>query len=279
MAITNQLKTAALLALLTAVLLWVGNALGGTQGLAFAFVFVILMNFASYWWSDKIVLRMYGAKESHDTRLNNIVREVAHLAGIPKPKVYIMEAPYANAFATGRSPKRSAVAATRGILQLLNDDELRGVMAHEIAHIKNRDTLIQTVSGMIAGIISYVAFFARWGAIFGGFGRDNDSNALELLVLAIIAPLMAVIIQLAISRSREYLADETGAKTVRSGQGLASALEKLERSKDHVALRPTSQTQATAHLFINNPFRGGSFLNLFSTHPSVKDRVKRLRKA
>ncbi len=276
----NNFKTIVLLAMLTALLLWVGDMLGGPQGLVFAGFFVVLFNFASFWWSDKIVLKMYRAVESTDERLNKIVREVAGLAKIPQPKVYIMNAPYANAFATGRSPKHAAVAATTGILDMLSDSELKGVIAHEISHIKNRDTLISTVAGMIAGIISYVAMMARWAAMFGGMGgRDRDGgNFLELIALMIITPLIATIIQLAISRSREFLADESGAKIMHSGLGLASALEKLEEGKGRVSLKPNSQTNATAHMMIVNPFRGGGFFKLFMTHPPTAERIKRLRK-
>jgi len=282
MAIGNQIRTVVLLGLLTGVLLWVGNLVGGVQGLTIALIFAIVMNFGSYWFSDKIVLAMYRAKEvkeSEEPELYKIVAEVAHLAKIPIPKVYIINAPFANAFATGRNPKHAAVAVTRGIMDLLSKDELKGVIAHEISHVKNRDTLIQAVAATIAGVISYVAFMARWAAIFGGFGgRDRNGGGLELIVLAILTPILAAIIQMALSRSREFLADESAAKLVHSGFGLADALEKLESSTSKVSLRPNSQTQTTAHLFITNPFRRrGGLLKLFSTHPPVKERVKRLR--
>jgi len=281
MAIGNQIKTVMLLGLLTGVFLWVGNLVGGMQGLTIAIVFAVVMNFGAYWFSDKIVLKMYRAKEvkeSAEPDLFKIVHEVAHLARMPMPKVYVMEAPFSNAFATGRDPKHAAVAVTRGIMELLSKDELKGVIAHEVSHIKNRDTLIQAVAATIAGVISYVAMMARWAAIFGYGGRDrNGGSGLEFLALAILTPVLATLIQLAISRSREFLADESAAKTIHSGLGLADALEKLEGSKNHVALRPTSQTQTTAHLFITNPFRGKGFFRLFTTHPSTKERVKRLR--
>tara|TARA_B100002003_G_C14086575_1_gene522680 strand:+ start:389 stop:1240 length:852 start_codon:yes stop_codon:yes gene_type:complete len=277
----NQFKTVILLGLLTGILLWVGNLVGGMQGLTIALIFAIVMNFGSYWFSDKLVLAMYRAKEvkeGDEGELFSIVREVSHLANTPMPKVYIMEAPYSNAFATGRSPKKAAVAVTRGIMDLLSKDELKGVVAHEISHIKNRDTLIQAVAATIAGVISYVAFMARWAAIFGGFGGDRDGNSgMELLVLAILTPILAAIIQMAISRSREFLADESGAKILHSGFGLADALEKLDGSKSRVALRSNSKTQTTAHLFIMNPFKGNSLFRMFSTHPPIKERVKRLR--
>lgn len=282
MTIKNQFKTVVLLGLLTGVLLGVGNLVGGMQGLTIALIFAIVMNFGAYWFSDKIVLAMYRAKEvkeSEEPELYKIVAEVAHLAKIPMPKVCVINAPFANAMATGRNVKHAAVAVTRGIIDLLTKDELKGVIAHEISHIKNRDTLIQAVAATIAGVISYVAFMARWAAIFGGFGGRGrrGGGGLELLVLAILTPILAAIIQMAISRSREFLADESGAKLLHSGFGLAGALEKLEKSTHKIALRPNSQTQTTAHLFITSPFRGGGLFKIFSTHPPVNERVKRLR--
>jgi len=280
MAIKNQFKTVVLLGALTGILLWIGS-FWGQQGLIFALVFSVLMNFGAYWYSDKLVLAIYRAKpvtEKEKPRLHKIVREVSSLANIPMPKVCIVNTSTPNAFATGRDYKHAAVACTQGILDLLNEDELKGVIAHEISHIKNRDTLIQSVAATIAGVISYVAFMARWGALFGGFGgRDRRGSGLELLVLAIITPILAMIIQLAISRSREYLADESAAKTLHSGLGLASALEKLESGVKHNPLRRMSTTQTTAHLFIVNPFRGSGLIKLFMTHPPIKERVKRLR--
>jgi len=281
MGIGNQIKTVILLGALTGILLWVGNLLGGMQGLTIAIVFAFIINFGAYWFSDKIVLKMYKAKEvkeGEEAELHSLVREVANYAKIPMPKVYIINAPYANAFATGRNPKHAAVAVTTGIRELLSKDELKGVIAHEISHIKNRDTLIQAVAATIAGVISYVAMMARWAAIFGGVGgRDRNGSGLEFLALAILTPILAAIIQMAISRSREFLADESAAKLLHSGFGLADALEKLENSKSHFSLKPTSQTQTTAHLFICNPFRGRGFFKIFSTHPATKERIKRLR--
>jgi heat shock protein HtpX len=280
--IENQFKTVILLGLLTALLLWVGNLIGGFSGLTIAFVFVLIMNFGSYWFSDKIVLLIYRAKEvkqNQEPRLYKIVKKVAQLKALPMPKVYIIPGAFSNAFATGRNPKHGAVACTQGILELLNDEELEGVIAHEMSHIGNRDTLIQSVAATIAGIISYVAMMARWSAMFGGFGgRDRDNNnGLELLVLAILTPLLATIIQLAISRSREYLADESAANTVKNGAGLASALAKLDKDIREKPLRAMATTQATAHLFIANPFRGHGLLNFFSTHPPMEERIKRLK--
>ncbi|MBW2978121.1 zinc metalloprotease HtpX [Candidatus Woesearchaeota archaeon] len=276
----NQIKTVVLLGLLTGLLLGVGQLLGGRGGLFIGLVFAILMNFGAYWFSDKIVLRMYRAKEikeNDEPELYRIVKEVAHLAKLPMPKVYIIPTENPNAFATGRNPSKSAVACTVGIMNLLNKDELKGVIAHEMAHIKNRDTLIQAVAATIAGVISYLAFMARWAAIFGGMGgRDRDGGGMfELLALAIITPLIATILQLAISRSREYLADETGAKTIHNPYNLADALEKLEAGVKRNPLRFGSPS--TSSLFIVNPFSGRGFIKWFSTHPPMKERVKRLR--
>lgn len=275
--IKNQIKTVILLAVLTALLLWVGS-LFGTGGFIFALIFVLIMNFGSYWFSDKIVLWMYKAKETNEKdnpRLYKIVREVSKLANVPMPKVYIIPTNSPNAFATGRGPKHAAVAATEGILNLLSDDELKGVIAHEFAHIKNRDILISTIAGTIAGVIGYIAAMARWSAIFGSRDDDNrGGNLISLLILGILTPIIATLIQLAISRSREYLADEFGAKFVRNGNHLATALEKIEKNIDVRPLR--FGNTATAHLFIANPFRGQAFLALFMTHPPTKERVMRL---
>ena len=271
----NQLKTVVLLGLLTALLLWVGQLLGGISGLYIAGVFAVLMNFGSYWFSDKIVLMMYRAKEVADKShpLYKTVKEVSEMAKLPMPKVYIIPTDASNAFATGRNPKHAAVAATNGILNLLNHEELKGVMAHEMAHVKNRDILISTIAGTIAGVISYIATMAQWAAIFGGRDREH-SNILSLILLAIITPLIATIIQLAISRSREYLADATGAGIVRNSKGLASALEKLHNDVRKHPMRLGNQ--ATAHLFIANPFSAKGMMALLSTHPPMEERVRRL---
>jgi len=279
--VVNQLKTVVLLGLLTALLLWVGQLIGGYSGLVVAGIFAVIMNFGSYWFSDKLVLMIYGAKEvkeSDQPKLYKIVREVTQQANIPMPKVYIIPSDNSNAFATGRNPKHAAVAATQGILNLLNEDELKGVIAHEVAHIKNRDILISTVAGTIAGVISYIATMAQWTAMFGGFGgRDNErgSNIVGLLLLAIVTPIIATIIQLAISRSREYIADETGAKIIKNPHGLAGALEKLEHDAKSHPMR--FGNPSTAHLFITNPFRSGAFIKFFSTHPPMNERIKRLK--
>jgi heat shock protein HtpX len=277
----NQIKTVLLLGGLTGIFLALGALTGGRTGLLIGLLFAGGMNFVSYWWSDKIVLKMYKAKEADRNeypKLYSMIDEIRHSAHLPMPKIYVINTPQANAFATGRNPKHAAVAVTTGILKVLERNELKGVLAHEMGHVKNRDILISTIAATIAGVISYIAMMARWSAIFGGFGgRDGDNNIIELLVLAIIAPIMAMIIQFSISRSREFLADETGAKLVRDPYSLASALEKIESNVSHNPFRRQGTTDATAHLFIHNPFKGKSVLNLFSTHPTTSERCKRLR--
>ncbi len=278
----NQIKTVVLLTLLAVLLMFIGRLIGGTGGLFIGLILALGINFVSYWWSDKIVLKIYKAKEADKDKyshLYSMIREIIHEAKLPMPKVYIVPSQHPNAFACGRSPSHSAVAFTEGILNLLNDHELKGVAAHELSHIKNRDTLISTIAATIAAVISYVAMMARWAAIFGGFGgnRDRGGGVLELLVLAIVAPITAMIIRSAISRSREYLADESGAKLLKDGSGLASALEKLEVGIKHAPLRPMGTTESTAHLFIENPFRGKGLFTIFSTHPQTAERTKRLR--
>ncbi|MBI4447522.1 zinc metalloprotease HtpX [Candidatus Woesearchaeota archaeon] len=276
----NQLKTAVLLAVLTALLLWIGS-FWGQGGLIFGLIFALVINFGSYFFSDKIVLAIYRAKQVEEKdapELYKIVREVAHLAQIPMPKVYIIPSANPNALATGRNPKHAVVACTQGIIELLSKDELKGVIAHEMSHIKNRDILIQTIAATIAGVISYIAMVARWGAIFGGFGGDRDnggSNAIQLLVLAIITPILAMILQLAISRSREYLADESAAKTLHNSFGLSNALEKLEKGIKHNPM--VMGGEATSALFIANPFSAKGFINILSTHPPIEERIKKLR--
>ena len=277
MSIINQVKTAVLLALLTALMLGAGQLLGGRSGLTIAIIFALIMNFGSYWFSHRIVLAMYRAKKADEKEyreLHQMVEEVSQQAGIPKPAVYIIPSEAANAFATGRSPKNAVVACTVGILRLLDKNELKGVIAHEVSHVKNRDMLVATIAATIAGVISYLAMMAQFAAIFGG-GRDRGrGNVFALLALAIVTPIMAAIIQLAISRSREYLADSSGAKTLKTGEPLARALEKLESSASRNPMRIGNQ--ATSSLFIVNPFRGG-MAGLFSTHPLIDERAKRLR--
>jgi heat shock protein HtpX len=276
-----QLKTVVLLGALTGLFLLIGMLVGGGVGLTIGFMLALIVNFIAYWYSDKIVLGLYRAKplsESEAPSIHSMVEEIAKKAGIPKPKLYIVESATPNAFATGRSPKHSAVAVTTGILQLLNEEELKGVLAHEIAHIKNRDTLISTIAAVIAGTIAYIAFLARWAAIFGGFGRDENSvNLVELLFLALLAPLIATLIRLGISRSREFLADETGARFIGHGKPLANALAKLEYG---VQRRPmVDANKGTSHMFIVNPFGGaGGLIKLFSTHPPTEERIARLER-
>ncbi|MBI4438307.1 zinc metalloprotease HtpX [Candidatus Woesearchaeota archaeon] len=274
----NQLKTVILLGALTGLLLGTGYIMGGQSGLIVALMFSIIMNLATFWFSDKIVLAMYRAKEvttNDNPKLHRIVGEVCTAARIPKPKVYMIPSDSANAFATGRSPSHAAIACTEGIMKLLTEEELKGVIAHEISHVKNRDILVSTIAATIAGVISYLAHIAQWSAFFGGRDEDSRGNFLGAIVLAILTPIIALLIQLAISRSREYLADETGAKTIRNPQGLAAALQKLEGAATNKPLN--MGTEGTASLFIVNPLRGGGLLSLLSTHPPLKERVRRLR--
>jgi len=279
----NQIKTVALLTILAVLLMFIGRLIGGTNGLFIGLAFALGINFVSYWWSHKIVLKIYRAKEADPSEyreLHQIVESLAARAKLPKPKVYILPTPQSNAFASGRNPKHAVVAVTQGLIKLLNKQELEGVIGHELSHIKNRDILISTIAATIAAVISYIAMIARWGAIFGGFGgRDSEgsSNILELLVLAIVAPLMAMIIQFAISRSREYLADESAAKLTHNPHGLISALQKIHDNVSHFPFRRMGTTDATAHMFIHNPFKGKSLLGLFSTHPNLENRIKRLK--
>ncbi len=277
---TSQLKTWLLLLGLTFLLLLMGDLIGGKVGLTIALFIALIMNFFSYWFSDKIALSMYGAREvkpEEAPQLHSLVDEVARSAGIPKPKVYIIPAQYANAFATGRDPKHSAVAFTQGILELLDTRELKGVIAHEIAHIKNRDILVSSVAATIATAIMYIADMLRFAFIFGYHRDDEDASPLSPLaglVLAILAPIAAMIIQMAISRAREYLADETGAKIIRDPLALANALAKLAGYSQKV---PTVAHPATSHMFIFPPLLDG-IARLFSTHPPVEERIERLQR-
>jgi heat shock protein HtpX len=274
----NRFKTVLLLAGLTAFLIFMGNLLGGRQGMYIAFVLALAMNFFSYWFSDKIVLSMYGAQEvgpAEAPQLHQIVEELCREAGIPKPKIYLIPDESPNAFATGRNPQHAAVAATEGILRLLTPAELKGVLAHEIGHVRNRDILISTIAATMAGAVMILANMAKWGAILG-LGRDDEEGPgiVGILIMSIIAPLAAMLIQLAISRSREYLADETGAMLAHNPESLARALEKLSMGVERA---PMNASPATAHMFIVNPLTGGSLMNLFSTHPPIEERVARLR--
>ncbi len=274
----NRIKTVLLLAGLTVFLIFMGKILGGRQGMYIAFLLALGMNFFSYWFSDKIVLSMYGAQEvgpAEAPQLHQIVEELAREAGIPKPRIYIIPDESPNAFATGRNPQHAAVAATEGILRLLTPAELKGVLAHELGHVRNRDILISTIAATMAGAIMILASLAKWGAILG-FGRDDDEGPgiVGIIIMSIIAPLAAMLIQMAISRSREYLADETGAHLAHNPESLARALEKLSMGTQRV---PMDASPATAHMFIVNPLTGGSLMNLFSTHPPIEERVARLR--
>lgn len=271
----NQLKTVLLMSVLSVILLAIGLLIGGKTGLTIALVFAIIINFLTYWFSAKIALFIYGAKEADKkkySRLYESVKGVAFKFGIPTPKVYIISKEYANAFATGRGPKNSYVAFTDGILKLLTEDELKGVIAHELSHIKNRDVLIATIAAVIASAISYIATIGRFGLIFGGNRDENNGNIIGMLLLLLLIPFIAMIIQLAISRNREYLADATGARTLRESKGLANALLKLENA-DKSGFRGNS---AGASLFIVNPLSGQAFINLLSTHPPLKYRVEKL---
>ncbi|HLC74921.1 MAG TPA: zinc metalloprotease HtpX [Candidatus Nanoarchaeia archaeon] len=275
----NQLKTIVFLGLLSGLLLAAGWLIGGTTGITIGLGIALVTNAGSYWFSDKIVLALYRAKpadEKEYKHIHQMVEELAAKARIPKPRIYIINSPQANAFATGRNPEHAVVACTTGILQLLTKEELRGVLGHELSHITNRDILISSVAAGIAAVISYIAFVARWAAIFGG-GRDRENNGLELIVLAIVTPIIATLLQLAISRSREYLADSSGAKLTGHPEHLATALEKISGSVHAHPLAAHASTTATAHLFISNPFRANAFLNLLSTHPPAQERVRRLR--
>lgn len=280
----NMLKTTVLLAALTGLLVLIGDYFGGTGGMIIAFLFAVILNFGSYWYSDKIVLKMYGAREvtpAESPNLHRIVDGLAMKAQLPKPKVYIVESGMPNAFATGRDPKHAAVAVTTGILNLLSHEEIEGVLAHELAHVMNRDTLISAVTATIAGVITMLATWAQWAAIFGGFGSRDDDNGgiIGLIAMAIVAPLAATLIQLAISRSREYAADEEGAIICRKPWALADALEKLEYGNSNFkpSISDVQPKESSAHMFIVNPLKGGMIQSLFSTHPVTNERVKRLR--
>ena len=281
----KTLKTGLLLALMTALLVFLGGLAGGQRGAVVAFIVALVINFVQYWFSDRIVLAMYQAKplsEAEAPQVYRVVREIASRIQIPMPTLYWIATQTPNAFATGRSPKHASVAVTSGLLELMNEEELKGVLAHELSHVKNRDTLVMTVAAAVAGAIMMLARMAQWGLMWGGGSRDNDrrgGNAVlqlvELLLIAILAPLAAMLIQMAISRTREYGADETGAHLAGTPYGLASALEKLERAKQAYPL--PNANPATAHLFIVNPLSGGAIANLFSTHPPIAERIRRLR--
>ncbi len=274
----NQFKTALLLAAMTAFIIWIGGLLGGRQGIVIAFLLAGGMNFFSYWYSDKLVLKMYRAQEVSATQspdLHAMVAGLSRNAGLPMPRVYIIPQDTPNAFATGRNPENAVVAVTQGLLNLMNREEIEGVLAHELGHVKNRDILIGTVAATMAGAVMMLASMARWSAIFGGGHNDEEGGlgGIGLLIMSILAPIGAMIIQMAVSRSREYLADATGAAIAGRPDGLASALEKLGAYSRRI---PMDANPSTAHMFIVNPLSGGSFRNLFSTHPPVEERVARL---
>jgi heat shock protein HtpX len=276
----NTVKTLGLMVFMTLLLVFVGAALGGQSGMIFAFGLAVVMNFGSYWFSDKIVLKMYKAQpvtEAQAPELYQTVRMLAQKAGMPMPKVYIMPDDTPNAFATGRNPEHAVVAVTQGIMRLLTREELTGVIAHELAHIRHRDMLTGTIVATIAGAISMLAQMAQWAMIFGSGRRDDDeggSNPLVALVMMIVAPIAAMLVQMAISRTREYEADKGGASLAGDPHWLADALLKLERGNQAVPM--SDAKPATAHMFIVNPLHGGGMMKLFSTHPPIAERVKRL---
>src|SRR5712691_6492047 len=279
----NLFKTAVLLAALTSLVVLIGQAIGGQQGMLIAFVLAVAMNFGSYWFSDRIVLSIYGAQpieEAQAPDLYRIVRRLTTKADIPLPRIYLIPGDTPNAFATGRNPQHAAVAVTEGIMRMLDDEELEGVLAHELSHVRNRDTLIMTIAATMAGVITYLGQMAQWGAMFGGGRRDNEEGGggglgmIGVLIMAILAPFAALLIQMAISRSREYEADATGARLAGKASGLAHALEKLEAASQQ---NPLPASPATAHLFIVNPLTSGGIASLFSTHPPIEERIARLQ--
>lgn len=279
----NTFRTTILLAVLTALLVWIGDMFGGRQGALMALILAGGMNFVSYWFSDKIVIKMYGGQEitaNDDPELYGLVQDLAQRAGLPMPKVYVLPQDTPNAFATGRNPEHAAVAVTGGIRRILNKRELAGVLGHELTHVKNRDILVSTIAATLAGAIGYLAQMAQWAMIFGG-NRDRDeeggSNIFGLIVMMIVAPIAAMLIQMAVSRSREYGADEGGAKVTGDPLALASALKKLHMGAQNIPLEVNNATaNATAHMFIVNPLTGAGLASLFSTHPPMEERIARL---
>lgn len=273
----NNLKTVFLLGAMTGLFLFIGGMVGGQGGMMVALIFAGILNIAAYWFSDKIVLRAYKAvelKPDDAPEVHLMVEELCQNAGIPKPRIYIIEHDSPNAFATGRNPDNSAIALSRGLVNLMNAEELKGVIGHELAHILNRDTLIQAVSATIAGAIMFLAYQMRWFAFLGGSDDDEDGGILGLLAMTILAPIAASLIQLAISRGREYKADRSSAELTHHPEGLASSLEKLGIYSKKIPLPASRQT---AHLFIVSPLTGKNFLTLFSTHPPLESRIERLR--
>ena len=279
----NTFRTTILLAVLTALLIWIGDMLGGRQGAVIALLIAGGMNFFSYWFSDKIVIKMYGGQEvttQDDPELYGMVQDLAQRAGLPMPKVYLLPQDMPNAFATGRNPEHAAVAVTDGIRRILNKRELAGVLGHELSHVKNRDILVSTIAATLAGAIGYLAQMAQWAMIFGG-NRDRDDegggNIFGLIVMMIVAPIAAMLIQMAVSRSREYGADAGGAQITGDPLALASALKKLHMGAQQIPLHVNNATaNATAHMFIVTPLSGHSLASLFSTHPPMEERIARL---
>jgi heat shock protein HtpX len=273
----NRIRTTLLLAAMTVFLIFIGNMLGGRQGMIFAFIMAIGMNFFSYWFSDKMVLRMYRAQEvspNEASELYEIVQTIARRAKLPMPKIFIIPKEAPNAFATGRNPEHAVVAVSQGLLQIMNRDEITGVLAHEMAHVKNRDILIGSIAATMAGAVMILANMARFSAMFRGGRNDGRGGGIGVLIMSILAPFGAMIIQMAVSRSREYLADATGAGFAGNPEGLASALEKLGAYSGRI---PMNASPATAHMFIVNPLSGRSMMRLFSTHPPLEERIARLR--
>jgi heat shock protein HtpX len=279
---SSFIKTTFLLGVMTGLLMLIGGLLGGRGGVAIAFVFAAVMNFASYWFSDKMVLAAYGAKQldaQSAPELYSIVNELAHSAGIPMPRLYLIDTDTPNAFATGRNPNHAAVAVTRGIMRICDREELKGVIGHELSHVINRDILTSSIAATLAGAVMMLATFARWGAIFGGLGgRDEDEGGgiIGLIAVGILAPIAATMIQLAISRTREFQADASGARLTHNPLLLAGALRKLETANERMPL--AGATPATAHLFIVNPLSAQGFARLFSTHPPIEERIQRLER-
>jgi heat shock protein HtpX len=269
----NTLRTILLMTVLTVILVFAGGAIGGRGGALFALILAAVMNFGSYWFSDKIVIKMYRGREITSGTLYEVVQELCQRGGLPMPRVYILPQATPNAFATGRNPQHAVVAATEGILQILSRDELRGVMAHELSHVGHRDILIGSIAATIAGAISFLANMAQWALIFGG-GDDEDGNPFAMILMMILAPIAAMLVQMAISRSREFEADKGGAKLAGDPAGLANALRKLEAANSRMPMPKVNE--ATAHMFIVNPLRGGGVRSLFSTHPPVAERIRRL---
>jgi heat shock protein HtpX len=277
----NTIRTTLLLGALTGLLMLIGGYFGGKSGVVIAFLFAMVMNFGSYWFSDKIVLRMYKAQEISESQapeLYGIVKNLALRGNLPLPRVYVIPENTPNAFATGRDENHAVVAVTEGITRILNRDELEGVIGHELTHIKNKDMLIGSIAATLAGAIVMLANMAQWAAIFGGVSRDDDEGGggglIGLILMAILAPIAAAVIQMAISRSREFLADAGGARISGKPYDLASALEKLQRASQAI---PMDANPSTAHMFIVNPLTGGSLMSLFSTHPPIEERISRLK--